>query len=451
MSDKGKLKANAVKTLQLFQEKNLVPSQGRKAKFSGIAGESGPPPGAHPPRAMTLIGWRDPTNYVITIKRCFTSKHKVFQKFLKILFAYNRRIFTRRGQSQAKDQVDVAAKKVEDRAGARELQQDATILDEEAKPAESSGQDSLVKLQKQLSEKEAELSKLLSDKEKLEAKTRKTLQKLEEKYLVALQEYKATLKENHDKIERVKKRLEARASQKAAAAKVERILTLETTLERKDQELALKEKDILAIVSTLKSKDKKIANLETLKKKHDRIERVKKRLEARANKKAAAAKDERILTLETILERKDQELALKEKDILAILSTLKSNDEKIANLEAALKNSKPIDVVDLISDGNLDYTNESPGPPSKRPRMEHEEVHPKSFLQSIVRVKEERQVAETALADVRDDLDIEKDTITQQEIFLTSWMKKFDDLADIAQNAGVDGAVMKSIRDRSVS
>ena len=57
----------------------------------------------------------------------------------------------------------------------------------------------------------------------------------------------------------------------------------------------------------------------------------------------------------------------------------------------------------------------------------------------------------TALADVRDDLDIEKDTVTQQEIFLTAWMNKFDELADIARNAGVDGAVMKSIRYRSVS
>jgi len=48
-------------------------------------------------------------------------------------------------------------------------------------------------------------------------------------------------------------------------------------------------------------------------------------------------------------------------------------------------------------------------------------------------------------------LDIEIVTLTQQEIFLTDWMEKFDELADIARNAGVDGAVMKSIRDRSVS
>ena len=66
--------------------------------------------------------------------------------------------------------------------------------------------------------------------------------------------------------------------------------------------------------------------------------------------KAASAKDERMLTLETTLERRDQELALKEKEILAIVSTLRSKDQKITNLEATLRNSKPIDVMDLISD-----------------------------------------------------------------------------------------------------
>jgi formate dehydrogenase maturation protein FdhE len=117
---------------------------------------------------------------------------------------------------------------------------------------------------------------------------------------------------------------------------------------------------------------------------------------------------------------RDQERAMKDKDILAIVSTLRSKDQKITDLEAAL------------SDGRVDCTNESTDPPLKRPRMEHEELHTKSFQQSIVRVKEERQAVVTALADVRDDLDIEKDTVTQQEIFLTAWMNKFDELADIA-------------------
>jgi hypothetical protein len=280
-------------------------------------------------------------------------------------------------------QIDVSAKKVEDRAGARDLHQAATDSDDDDNPEESSNQDS---------EKETELSQLLSDKEKLEVYTRDTHQKFQEKYLAALQDCKATLKETHDKFEWSHTRLLARTAQVEAS-------------------IALKDEQI----------------------------------------KTAAAKDERILTLETTLERRDQERAMKDKDILAIVSTLRSKDQKITDLEDALRNSKPIDVVDLISDGRVDCTNESTDPPSKRPRMEHEEVHPKSFLQSIVRVKEERQAAVTALADVRDDLDIEKDTVTQQEIFLTAWMNKFDELADIARNAGVDGAVMKSIRDRSVS
>ena len=43
MSDRKKLKANAVKTLQLFKAKNLAALQGCKAKLSGIVGESDPP------------------------------------------------------------------------------------------------------------------------------------------------------------------------------------------------------------------------------------------------------------------------------------------------------------------------------------------------------------------------------------------------------------------------
>jgi hypothetical protein len=37
------------------------------------------------------------------------------------------------------------------------------------------------------------------------------------------------------------------------------------------------------------------------------------------------------------------------------------------------------------------------------------------------------------MVDVRDDLDIEKDTETQQELFLTTWMKTFVELADMLE------------------
>ncbi len=83
-------------------------------------------------------------------------------------------------------------------------------------------QDSIFKLQSQLSDKEAELSKLLSDKEKLEAYTKKTLQKFQEKYLVALQECKAKLKEKHDKIEALEMRS---ANEKVAQKREEKLLS----------------------------------------------------------------------------------------------------------------------------------------------------------------------------------------------------------------------------------
>ncbi|KAL3822355.1 hypothetical protein ACHAXA_001732 [Cyclostephanos tholiformis] len=83
-------------------------------------------------------------------------------------------------------------------------------------------QDSIVKLQKQLNDKEAELAKLVSDKEKLEAYTKKTLQKFQEKYLVALQECKVKLKEKHDKIEALEMRS---ANEKMAQKREEKLLS----------------------------------------------------------------------------------------------------------------------------------------------------------------------------------------------------------------------------------
>ena len=383
----------AVRQFKVAQEQDL---QRRCPPPSGaMTGQVGPSyltggGGAPPPPLTAILGaesarhdtvrWQDAMNYITTVKHRFASKPEIYHKFLNILLSYKKH------QHETNEVFyDVSplfanhAKLLTDFKSTvrwRDASAAATS-DEEAKPKESSNQDSLVKL--------------LSNKEKLEAYTRETLQKFQEKYLAALQECKAKLKENHDKFEKSQTRSLVRTTQ------VEAILV---------------------------PKGKQI--------------------------KTAAAKDERIMTLETTLDCRDQDLALKDKDILAIVSILRSKDQKITDLEAALRNSKPIDVVDLTRDGNLDCTNEPTGPPSKLTRVEHEEVHSKSFLQSIVRVKEERQAAVTALADVRDDLDIEKDTVTQQEIFLTAWMKKFDELAGIARNAGVDGAVMKSIRDRSV-
>ena len=100
------------------------------------------------------------------------------------------------------------------------------------------------------------------------------------------------------------------------------------------------------------------------------------------------------MALEAALKRKDQGLALKDKDILAVVATLRSKDETHAVLEAA------------------------------------------------------RQAAETARVDARD-LVIEKELVTKQENFLTAWQNKFDELADIAQKPAVDGAMIKRIRDRS--
>ena len=90
-----------------------------------------------------------------------------------------------------------------------------------AVPAGDQG-DAVAALQKQLSDKEAEVAKLVTDKEKLEAYTKKTLQKFQEKYLVALQDCKAKLKEKHDKIEALEMRS---ANEKQAQKREEKLLS----------------------------------------------------------------------------------------------------------------------------------------------------------------------------------------------------------------------------------
>ena len=55
------------------------------------------------------------------------------------------------------------------------------------------------------------------------------------------------------------------------------------------------------------------------------------------------------------------------------------------------------------------------------------------------------------MEDVKDDLEIANETVTQQAVFTDSWQSKFDELATIAKASGVDGAVISKIRNRSIT
>jgi len=70
----------------------------------------------------------------------------------------------------------------------------------------------------------------------------------------------------------------------------------------------------------------------------------------------------------------------------------------------------------------------------------------------LVQVKqEEREEAWITLEDVREDLEIANETVTQQAVFTDGWQSKFDKLATIAQAAGVDALTILGIRDQSIA
>ena len=67
-----------------------------------------------------------------------------------------------------------------------------------------------------------------------------------------------------------------------------------------------------------------------------------------------------------------------------------------------------------------------------------------------MRVKHEMAETREDLKDVREDLDIANDTVTQQAIFTDAWQNKFEELAKLAEAGRVDGAKISEIRNRSI-
>ena len=123
---------------------------------------------------------------------------------------------------------------------------------------------------------------------------------------------------------------------------------------------------------------------------------------------------------------------------------LESKDKEIAILKESLKNSKSIDVVDLTDTTSYE-----------RPRTEDT---PKSALaiqheqnQKMVKVKEEKIAAETALEDVREDLEDNQEDMGRQVLFTNFLQSKIDELAALAEAGGADRARVAEIKGRSYS
>ena len=69
----------------------------------------------------------------------------------------------------------------------------------------------------------------------------------------------------------------------------------------------------------------------------------------------------------------------------------------------------------------------------------------------MVRVKHEMAETREDLKDVREDLDIANDTVTQQAVFTDAWQNKFEELAKLAEAGKVEGAKISEIRNHSIS
>ena len=68
---------------------------------------------------------------------------------------------------------------------------------------------------------------------------------------------------------------------------------------------------------------------------------------------------------------------------------------------------------------------------------------------TLVKVKKENFQAESQLANALEDLEDTQETLGQQVVFTDSWQGRFDELAILAEAAGVDKVQVNNIRNRS--
>ena len=148
--------------------------------------------------------------------------------------------------------------------------------------------------------------------------------------------------------------------------------------------------------------------------------------------------------------------------------------QEIDSLKEQLKNSKPIETVDLTneiepaSSGGGEDSNEEE-PPSKRRRTKSNLAVALEQTQQMVKVKEEakeraavaeanvasarreKDAVEASLRDVQEDLEDSTELVTQQALTTDIWQGRFDELFELARAAGVDGNTLSEIRYRPLS
>ena len=104
------------------------------------------------------------------------------------------------------------------------------------------------------------------------------------------------------------------------------------------------------------------------------------------------------------------------------------------------------DVVDLTTDDEPASKRQCTGDTLKSNlAIQHEQN------QKIVQVNEEKVAAETALQDVREDLEDNQEDMGRQVLFTDFLQSKIDELAVLAEAGGVDRALVVEIKGRSYS
>jgi chromosome segregation ATPase len=158
-----------------------------------------------------------------------------------------------------------------------------------------------------------------------------------------------------------------------------------------------------------------------------------------------------------------------QREIDNLRSVIDHYKTEIDSLKEQLKNSKPIETVDLTnevepSSATEDISNDE-GPPSKRRRTKSNLANALEQSQQMVAVKEEavqraaaaeanaetarreKDAVEASLRDVQEDLEIQQETTEQVAVTLDTWQSRFDAVCGLAEAAGVDAAVLRSIRE----
>jgi len=206
--------------------------------------------------------------------------------------------------------------------------------------------------------------------------------------------------------------------------------------------------------TTITATSEQKTTMEKKKVETDKLEAEKKKKRNAANRKRRAEqkKNKEEEKINQLIASKDKEITEKDKEIAILKESLEISkqigavelsDEEIAILQDAVE--------------TVDMTNDELEPASKRPRTEDTPMKSLAGIlleetgKKVVKVKQEQMETRADLEDVRDDLDIANETVTQQAVFTDAWQSKFDELAAIAQAAGVDGKIISEIRNRSIT